>query len=351
MGKRIQPVQILRYQFALVLFFVFFNVQPAQSWGGRGHSLICESAIHLVKNNTLKQYLINKTNAITYLCNLPDTYWRSVPGAESGGATHFFEIDLVGLTIQSVSVNKSFGQLTQDFKGKQNLITKRPILSVSRELGSSWWRANQFFNKAVLAGKKAKLKKTLDRDDQDIFEFWVMMGLLGHFVADNAQPFHNTKNYDGWENGHGGIHGYYESDLVNALPSSVIVDVIKSYPSIEKELDLKNSKTILVNMRNLSVLSYADLSIIMKNDPLLEPSTSRKEKGMELKTPAKRKSPDAVIQIFQPMLVTHLARAAALLAHTWDQIFEAAGSPPVELDHSFKFPHQFPFVEPDYIED
>lgn len=345
-----QNVQHLRFRFSLILLFLFLFNGAAYPWGGRGHALVCESAIHLVKDKTLKQFLINKTNAITYLCNLPDTYWRSVPGAALGGPTHFFEPDLIGLPLSAPDIGKSYLQFSTAAKGKENLVTRKPVLSASRELGSSWWRADQFFRLAVNAGLKAKQKKTLDKDDVDLYQFWVMMGLLGHFIADNAQPLHNTKNYDGWENGHGGLHSYYESDLVNELPPSAIVDIIKAAPRAAKDLNLKPSSTIIENMKKLSILSYQDIDFLMKNDPLLEPSTIAREKGMELKSPAKRKTPTTAFKTFQPMLISNLSRSAVLLSFTWEQIYEAAKQPPIKEDHSVQFPHQYEFIAPDYLE-
>jgi len=48
---------------------------------------------------------------------------------------------------------------------------------------------------------------------------------LGHYVADGFMPFHITRNYNGQFSGNEGIHFRYESDMVNAYQSEIILDV------------------------------------------------------------------------------------------------------------------------------
>ena len=42
-------------------------------------------------------------------------------------------------------------------------------------------------------------------------------GLLGHYLADAAMPFHATRNFDGWETGNRGIHRFLEVTLFKQL--------------------------------------------------------------------------------------------------------------------------------------
>jgi hypothetical protein len=48
---------------------------------------------------------------------------------------------------------------------------------------------------------------------------------LGHYVADGFMPFHITRNYNGQFSDNDGIHFRYESDMVNAYKSEIILDV------------------------------------------------------------------------------------------------------------------------------
>jgi len=335
------------YLFSLTLPIIFFlTPHYAQAWGMRGHGLICEAAIHLVKNKELKRLLTSKTTAITYLCNLPDTYWRELPEGATGAFTHYFEPDIVSIPIQSIP--SSYLALENLAKGKLNLNTKQPVISVSRELGSSWWRADQFLRLSLDAAKKATASGVKTKDDEDVYQMWVMMGLMGHFVGDNSQPFHNTRDYDGWIENQGGIHHYYENSLVDELPRDILTSILNSAPTAQSELKLETRESMIEQMRALSILSYDDIQTVLQLDPVITKSTTIIEKGMEIRKEAERKKAEEVINQFNKILISHLSRGAVLLAWSWDHIFDVAGRPPVEKDHSFKFPHKFGFIPPDY---
>ncbi len=46
---------------------------------------------------------------------------------------------------------------------------------------------------------------------------------LGHYIGDGHQPLHLTKNYDGGLTGNSGIHSRYETSMLGAYQSSIIV--------------------------------------------------------------------------------------------------------------------------------
>lgn len=334
----------------LILGLLAINLIPLNSWAwnNRGHALICEASIHLINNVSLRRYLMSKGQAISYLCNLPDTYWRNVPGADSGGPTHFFEVDIVGLKIEAIPTDSGFNALEKLALGKTNLVRQSPLQSTERELGSVWWRAEQFARLATEAGRRAKQKSSINKDDEDLYQMWVMMGLLGHFIADNAQPFHTTMNYDGYQNGHGGIHAYYENDLVNEQGPEMLLAIMNEAKNAKRSLELSKAYSLLERMKKLAILSHKDIEAILKMDPIIKPSSLHREKGMELKTEAIRKPAAAVAKQFKPILVKNLARGAALLAATWEDIFSQAGQPPIDKDHSYRFPHEYEFIAPDY---
>ena len=340
----------LRFKFFFVIIIGFILAPELLfAWGQRGHSLECEAAIHLVKDKNLKLYLMSKLQGITYLCNLPDTYWRRIDGAESGGPTHFFEPDVVGLSFETIP--NDYSEFVKLASGKINLAKNKLVQSVPRELGSSWWRANQFSQLAIEAGLRANKNKNPINEDEDLYQMWVMMGILGHFVTDNAQPFHNTRDFDGWDKGHGGIHSFYESDLVNEFSYEILSNIINGSTKVAKDLNLKKNHSFIDGMRQLSILSRADLPILYQLDSVLKESKIISEKGMEIKNEDERLPARNVLNKFKPILITHLSRGATLLASFWDQIYEAAGRPNLAKDKSFKFPHQFNFIYPKYIDE
>jgi hypothetical protein len=60
---------------------------------------------------------------------------------------------------------------------------------------------------------------------------------LGHYVGDAHQPLHCTVNYDGKLTGNSGIHSRYETGMINAYQSSLIVrqDSVRYVPDIFAE--------------------------------------------------------------------------------------------------------------------
>lgn len=346
--------KLINFNLLLLLsILVLLGPSPSYSWGPRGHSLVCEAAIHVVKNEDLKRFLVSKTQAITYLCNLPDSYWKSLNGTESGNSTHFFEPDVIGLSIEQVPLD--FAQLSKQALGQTNLNTSQAIISVARELGSSWWRADQFKRLAIESGKKSLKEPGVSDESNDFYRMWVMMGIMGHFIGDNAQPYHNTRDYDGWFENHGGIHKYYETDLVNELPVDIISNIAKAAENEIKlfqsgNLQSQKPKSLIEKMKTLATFSYKDLKDIIKLDPITKPSKIVKEKGMELKTPAERKSASESVGKYKTLLTTELARGAALLALTWDEIYNSAGKPNLQKGNTNQFPHEYEFIAPDYAQ-
>lgn len=46
---------------------------------------------------------------------------------------------------------------------------------------------------------------------------------LGHYVADEFMPLHITRNYDGQFTGNNGIHGRFESDMINRFKDEIVI--------------------------------------------------------------------------------------------------------------------------------
>lgn len=348
MAKGLSVLRI-RYQFTiLILFFLMMTPDLLWAWGSRGHSLICEASIHLVKNPDLKNYLMSKIEAVTYLCNLPDTHWRSLQRERAGSSSHFFEVDNIGLEFKNIPADfKEFEKLA---KGRIDQNKQRAISAPSADLGSSWWRAEQFHRLAINKGKAATKNQEGKKDfEPELHQMFALMGLLGHFVGDNSQPLHNTSNYDGWYNGHGGLHSYYETDIVNQLDPSILANIVDEAKTKTTELHLEQKDSPVEKMRRLSILSFGEIKTLWSMDPLIKASELKTEKGMELKTEAVRKAPEKVAPQFKSLIVSEMARSAALLAYLWDEIYQEAGAPSFAKDRSYYFPHQFEYVPLDYI--
>ena len=363
---------LITFSSAVFLFFLGFS-SSALAWGGRAHDAICEAAVFLVESPNLKDYLLNKPHMMGHLCNIPDIHWRNLSSefTTHGNPTHYIEPEMIGL--QAKDMPTDFSTLVAKYTGHDNQI--KPMLGTSAssdsskisslplEMGTNWWRADQFYRVALEAGKDLKKQtapansKEEQNDDlpynKSFYNMIVALGLMGHYVGDNSQPFHVSSDYDGYAAGHGGIHAYYEDSSVAYFGPDLVARVVQAAKSMNAKKGnapfLKGKNTV-EKMRALGQISSSEVKAILKVDPVIKPSSLKLERGMSLKTKAERRPATVGFQKFEKLMVTQMGRAAKLLAHLWDQAFIEAGSPEVKAYKSYRYPLTPDFVMPDYYE-
>lgn len=342
----------------LVIMAVLFT-EKAFSWGNRGHHTVCISATHLVKDDALRPFMQFRMHSIGHLCNIPDIYWKSLGPdvSDVGNPTHYIDPEITGLKISDIP--KDYKALMEKFTGTENLFKNNgnKIFSVPKEFGSLWWRADQFTR--LITDLKTSFSNTTppknfkeEQDDklpynQSVFNMLQYMGIMGHYVGDASQPFHATSDHDGYRAEHGGIHSYYEEQVVAYFGpdmEKLIVDKAKTI----KDPKLTSGSTVEI-MQHLSLLASKDIEKALKLDPVLKKSELKNEKGMDIKTPAVRSPPDVGFKKYKELIVLHMARSAVALAHLWDQSFHDAGSPSLQAYRSYRYPHTPDFIPPDYI--
>jgi hypothetical protein len=338
------------------------------AWGGRGHHSICHSAVFLLKEEGLKNYLRSRPFLMGHLCNIPDFYWKSLGSDASklGNPAHFVDFEITGLNLGDLP--EDYQSIVDKFTGKPNQTKKdSSIFSIPTELGSLWWRADQFFRRAVALDKdwKTAAAPASSKEEQDenllynksAYHFILNLGLMGHFVGDASQPFHSTADYDGYKVGHGGIHAYYEEQGVSAIGPELEVKIIAEAKKLlatartknKKSVEFLVAKNVIEKMRALSVISYQEINAILAIDPVKKPSEVKTEKGMSLTTAAERENIKTVAGKFEPFIIQELARSAALLAQLWDEAYEKVGKPKMTVYKSYRYPFTPEFVAPDYF--
>ncbi len=349
----------------VVLISTLFTGLPAFAWGERGHHSICEVATRLVTNPDLSDYLRGRLHLMGHACNIPDIYWRDLgPVAKSGDATHFMNPENLGYTIDTVPTDLS--QIKKDKEGKYSDLLKRNI-NVLEDLGSSWWRYDEFYRLAVNEGKMAKTLEAdaatpapkgqsttpaKDKYSQAIFRMMTNMGLMGHFVGDASQPFHNTTDYDGWNVQHGGIHAFYETAVVAeielALPARIYTEAMNIRNGKE---GLTAGLSPLDTIREVALKTMGDRSQIIKLDPITQPSELKPNPdGTVTKIYAKRKSPAEAVSLFEGLITHEMALSALALAQAWDQIYAESDHPNFRWYNTYAYPLKPDFVAPDYAD-
>jgi len=343
---------------AVLIILALQYSNQSWAWGGRGHAAICEAAVHLVKAPELKEYLMSKPHMMGHLCNTPDIYWRSLPSEvrKSGDAGHYINAEKIGLKLSEVPTD--FKKIIETYTGKQNKQNEsQTLFQIPDELGSSWWRADQFYRHAIDSAKNLKELPTPKgfKEEQDnelpynkaFYHMIVNFGLMGHFVGDNSQPFHNTSDYDGYAANQGGIHSYYEDAVVSEFGPELVSLIVKKAKNWRAQ-PFALKKSVIENMRALSEISVTEIKEVLKADPIIKPSLLKIEKGMSLKTPAERKAAPVAFKKMNTLIVKQMARSSYLLAHLWDEVYEAARRPNIKAYKSFLYPFTAEFVKPDY---
>lgn len=333
----------------------------AFGWGGRGHDTICRTAVFLLKEKGLKDYLRNKPQMMGHLCNMPDFYWKSEGGdaVKYGSPAHFIDVEITGMNPKDVPLD--YKKLMAEYTGKENQFKKdgSTIKFFPTEFGSSWWRADQFSRRiaALKPQFEAAQAPANRKEEQDnelpynklVYQMTTDMGLMGHFVGDTSQPFHTTSDYDGWATGHGGIHAYFEDGVVSEFDGDLDALVLKAARDMKNPSFLKPA-TVLEKMRALSVISTAEVPKILKLDPIIKKSTVTKDHGMEVRVDAERQPVSVAFKRMNKIVLNDLARGAVLLANLWDDAYVKAGRPKVGAYKSYKYPFTVEFVQPDYFD-
>ncbi len=355
---------------ALTILICSMISQQAISWGGRGHHTICEAAAYLTKEKALHEMLIHKTAMMGHLCNIPDIYWKSL-GSDAnklGNPTHFIDVEILNIKVTEIPLD--YQQIVDKYSNTPNHFQEGTIFSIPTEFGSNWWRADQFFRRAVenasAAASSVSPKNSQEEQNDElpynknIFSFINNLGLMGHFVGDNGQPFHTTADYDGYKTGHGGIHSYFEEAIVAELPPNLVALVVDQAKKLQQkalskslkdknEVAYLNEKTVLEKMRSLGGIANQERQLILKMDTVSKPSSEKNEHGMSLRKPAERQPAEKVASKFKSLIVNDMARSAALLAQLWDLAYVQAGKPDLKKYRSYKYAFTPDFVAPDYL--
>ncbi len=353
---------ITGFLLGLVLFAVSLLDSKALAWGGRGHHTICSAATFLVKEEGLKEFLRSRPHVMGHLCNIPDIYWKSLGSDVSklGNPAHFIDVEITGLKLKDVPTD--YKQVVSQFTGKPNALNKdKTIFSVPTEFGSLWWRADQFMRRATgletewkAAALPANSKEEQDENlafNKNTYSFILNLGLMGHFVGDASQPFHGTADYDGYAVGHGGIHSFFEETGVSVIGSDLEDRVVKAAKKLRGKAAYLKQKTTIEKMKGLSELALADVPLVIAADPVKKPSSTKSEKGMEIRIAAERADIKTVSKKFEPIIIQGMSRSAALLAQLWDEAYVSVGRPNLAAYKAYKYPLTPEFVAPDYFEE
>lgn len=364
--------------------FVVLHGKPALAWGERGHALVTQVAARLFvarggmgegAEPILKPFR-DKELMLAHLSNVPDIVWRSLPReqTESLNPAHWINLEYLGIgdgrSVVSLSLPQALALALQNCKtsrlealipcdadpGAKPTAAKRE--KIFAEVGSAPWRVEQLSEQMETAlrsvhdpatankGKKPARRGKKERQgmgkaaEAQVNDALVAAGLLSHFVADLGQPFHATRNYDGFETGQGGIHSYYETQVVGELDLGLVGRVFETAKTLNIETLPDAARIAGRTPRDLAFLLAAHslgqvqvLAALDKRHAVLEPSVFR----AGLKIPAKRKPAQDVASEFNGVVTEQLAWSAVFLAEIYWRTWVAAGRPDLSQFSSYVY--------------
>lgn len=243
------PLIRILWTTSLVLTLGFYS-SPVWGWGELGHHLTAHLASELIAKHpriielrrTLKERgdkaaiqaldhfldrFFQSRLELGQLGNIPDTYWRHLdpPWDEKakfwGSPTHYLDTD--GLANKT---DKPVALKYENAKSQFSTPADKPWAFFQN--GTAPWRAQQFAD--LYLWSLQHHPSCQDAGANPLARKWVLSfaGLMTHFLADGSMPLHSAQDFDGYQSRQGGIHWYFENDLVNELEPDLEKQVLKS---------------------------------------------------------------------------------------------------------------------------
>lgn len=366
----------LKKSIPLAAFMTISFSSPAFSWGERGHDGITRVATRILadsKDPEIKKFgafLQKKENMLGHLANVPDIVWRSLSPEvdKTSSPSHFIDLDYIlapgkvptaedlPATIEAYlkALDKNCGKKAKDFACSPGKSLEEKL----QKAGHGPYRVESLSQDLVQGFKDLKAMDKVQKDSPDfekkntaVERIILLSGVLSHFVGDLSNPHHTSKDYDGWETGQGGLHGYFETDIVDSLGLELEANVLDEAERDEPmgKLFAKHPHNYLQQAFELTLDSHDKLPILAALDiqnSLLAKSTENdgEAKDRSHREKAKRKEPSDVSKAYRNFVILRLAAGADALARIWLDAWQEGGKP--EL--GFYSSHHYD-VKPDFI--
>lgn len=379
LSKRKPPNQLgPSFLAAVILVLSLISASEAYSWGERGHQIVSRVAAALLKdrhreNPKLYTPFVTRTEMLAHLANIPDIGWKSLDKevSKSLDPSHWFDTEYL---MPSPSLKQTPRQI-HEIKAliianceKTTLKDRMPCPEIAQGqksldiAGSAPWRVAQFAKLSEdalkLVQQALKHKTSSEADYRDaIDQALLYAGLMGHFVGDLAQPMHTSADYDGWQREQGGLHAYFESEAVDALPLGVDDEVF----AFAKAQTPSRKLITQLSLNDKQLLpTYLDLALALNFDSFqrldylfgLDSKGAVLTKSVQLekgRTSATRKLPADSLPVFRDLLIERLAYGADALATFWEAIWRNAGEPDLSAYRSFRYHLNPEAVKLDYL--
>lgn len=362
----------------------------ALAWGERGHHIVGYTAARLVKSKTRKgdanekamgQFFSDRAIALGHLSNIPDISWKT-PSQDAAVRTlnpphHFFDVERVlkpGERMTSLPTDielivKRYADLGHDMK------------KFREGIGFAPWRIQELFGLLREAFQCIKNKEAQAPEAKgsafvspfdpgktptysckpevpkrsDVFAAMSIAGVLSHFIGDLAQPYHVTVDYDGWDTGNGGVHAYFESEVLHELDERMSAEVLEKSKYVGFEVFPSTRESLVKLAYRITENSYKYIPEVRRLDSKLLASPSSVQNSTKVSAVRRPKDDPSVQKAFRNITVKRLAFGASTLAKIWMMAWVEGGKPkmdgypiwlsPYPLDVPFIFPSFEPIIK------
>jgi hypothetical protein len=229
----------MRFRRSLALALAALSpVVSLRAWDYEGHRIVNQLALaSLPKDFPVFVQAISNLERVAFLAGEPDR-WRNVPDLplkQSGGSwsDHFIDLEYLTQAGMDLTTVTSFRYdfIVQFAAGRakhpQNFEVIDPAKNVdhTREWpGFAPWAITELYGKLRSGFSYLKVFEELGTPDEITnaqASILYVMGVLGHYVGDCAQPLHTTKHHNGWvgsnPNGYStkpGIHSWVDGGII-----------------------------------------------------------------------------------------------------------------------------------------
>ena len=210
--QRVYRARRAALKVSLGLLFAFFT-NTSYAWDYEGHRMVNQLALSALPTN-LPSFVktLAAQERVAFLAGEPDR-WRNTPDLalkHFNSPDHYFDLeDLVPYRLAPESVSAFRYEYTAQLAVARHLrpndfppIDPEKNQDHTRTLvGFLPWTITEYYSKLksgfsyLKAYEEGGTTEEISNAQQNIL---YVMGVMGHFVGDAAQPLHTTKHYNGW---------------------------------------------------------------------------------------------------------------------------------------------------------
>lgn len=287
------------------LFFSFMILTPHSllAWGQKGHYLIADTAAQLLAETEEARFLRSNGFQLGYYANVPDLVWKKPSTYNLEWTNHFIDLEIFDRAFRASGIKDPLTVLSLN---REQFDKKFPDLP--QNAGRSYWRIRELFSKLkattdLLKRSSPSAKDEIKKHHKLQLDWFVLTGVMSHYIGDLAMPLHVTENYDGQQTGQKGIHSHFEDTCVDSLGADLNVEVLSKVKNLWPKFKKDNSNKDLLNLLDgLAQMSAKEIQPLLKTDRSVE-----------------RKNVSKSCLAFRKMIVNQLVQGTLFNAQIWSE--------------------------------